>query len=191
MTRAKTIPFPAGLPGPVTYKIPEGDNRIRAVCDTCGFVNYVNPRVVVGAVCTFEDRYLLCRRAIEPRTGYWTIPAGFLEEKESTEAGARREAQEEAGVDIAIDALLAVYSIDRISQVQLIYRAVLPGPDLAPGPETIEARFFLWDEIPWTEIAFPSVHWALHQHREVAGTQIFAPFVNPAGETSDFSQHGL
>lgn len=170
--------------GPVTRQIPPGDDRERLVCLDCGFVNYQNPKVVVGAVVTVSDKILLCRRAIEPRKGFWTIPAGFLEENEDTQTGARREAKEEAMADITIDALLAVYSIPRISQVQLIYRASLAG-SFAPGPESLEVALFGWDEIPWAEIAFPSVHWALHQHREVLGQKVFAPFVNPAGETGD------
>jgi ADP-ribose pyrophosphatase YjhB (NUDIX family) len=106
-------------------RIPQDDTRERLVCDTCGWINYTNPKIVVGSVVSHEGRILLCRRAIEPRRGFWTIPAGYLEEKETTEAGAMREAQEEACAEIAIDQLLAVYNIPRISQVQLIYRATL------------------------------------------------------------------
>jgi ADP-ribose pyrophosphatase YjhB (NUDIX family) len=106
-------------------RIPEGEERLRHVCDHCGFVDYRNPRVVVGAVCLYRDRVLLCRRAIEPRVGYWTIPSGFLELGESCAEGAAREAREEAGVEIEIDALLALYDVPRIGHVHLIYRARL------------------------------------------------------------------
>ena len=170
--------------GPVTRQIPPGDDRERLVCLDCGFVNYQNPKVVVGSVVSVGDQLLLCRRAIEPRQGFWTIPAGFLEEQEDAQAGARREAKEEAMADIVIDALLAVYSIPRISQVQLIYRATLPG-SFAPGPESLEVALFDWDAIPWAEIAFPSVRWALHHHREVRTQRVFAPFANPPGQTGE------
>lgn len=162
--------------------VPEGDDRSRDVCRTCGFVNYVNPKIVVGSVVTHEGRFLLARRAIEPRLGYWTIPAGYMEEGESVAEGAMREAREEACAEIAIDALLAVYSIPRISQVQMIHRARLVGGAFAAGPESLEVALFAWDEIPWGEIAFPSVHWALHHFRVVEGRSAFPPFLNPPDE---------
>ena len=170
---------------PFAWQVPEGDNRGRHVCADCGWIHYVNPKVVVGAVCIWQERILLCRRAIEPRHGYWTIPAGYLEERESTEAGAAREAREEALADIAIDALLAVYNIPRISQVQLIYRARLRAPDVGVGEESLEVGLFRWDEIPWQELAFPSVRWALDHYRRSADRDAFAPFGNPLGETGD------
>src|SRR5271156_4529673 len=114
---------PSAPRGPSSRAIPEGDDRERLVCVECGFVLYDNPKIVVGSVARWGDRILLCRRAINPRRGFWTLPAGYLELNEATAEGARREAQEEALADIAIDGLLAVYSIPRISQVQLIYRA--------------------------------------------------------------------
>lgn len=160
-------------------KIPEGDDRPRLVCRDCGFINYENPKVVVGAVATWEDRILLCRRAIEPRRGYWTLPAGYLEQHEDAAAGARREAWEEAHAELAIDQLLAVYSIPRISQIQLIYRAFLVSPAVSPGAETLELDLFSWQSIPWDDIAFPSVHWALHDHRAVRDLRVFAPRSNP------------
>ncbi len=169
-----------------THQVPSGDDKPRLVCGDCGWIHYVNPKVVVGAVCSFGERVLLCRRAIEPRRGFWTLPAGFMEERETSEAGACREAMEEAGVSIAIDSLLAVYNIPRISQVQLMYRATLPGPDLAPGPESLEARLFLWDEIPWDDLAFPSVVWALNHWREVQGQSSFPAFANPPGQTGNY-----
>lgn len=167
-------------------RVPADDNRERLVCDTCGWVNYVNPKIVVGAVVSHDDRILLCRRAIEPRRGYWTIPAGYLEEHETTEAGAQREAQEEACAEIAIDQLLAVYNIPRISQVQLIYRATLRQPAIAAGPESLEVRLIEWKDIPWSDLAFPSVHWALGHFRAVLERQAFPPFSNPPGETGNY-----
>jgi ADP-ribose pyrophosphatase YjhB (NUDIX family) len=168
--------------------VPEGDNRERLVCATCGFINYENPKIVVGSVVHGGDRILLCRRAINPRKGFWTLPAGFLEQHETTMAGAAREALEEAQARIEIDALLAVYSIPRLSQVQLIYRARLTDPEIAPGPESLEVALFEYADIPWSELAFPSVRWALGQDREVAGQATFPPFVNPEGEFGDLKQ---
>jgi ADP-ribose pyrophosphatase YjhB (NUDIX family) len=159
--------------GPSVLTIPEGDNRERMVCPDCGFINYENPKVVVGAVCLWQDRFLLCRRAINPRRGYWTLPAGYLELHESTVAGAMREAWEEAQARITIDGLLAVYDIPRISQVQLIYRAHLAAPEFAAGPESLEVKLFAWEEIPWDELAFPSVRWALDHYRDCATTGDF------------------
>ena len=161
------------------HRIPDGDTMERDVCAVCGHVHYVNPKIVVGSVCSWDGRILLCRRAIEPRRGFWTIPAGYLEEHETPEAGAAREAREEACAEIKIDALLAVYSVPRISQVQLIYRATLAMPDFAPGVESLETKLVTWDEVPWNELAFPSVHWALTQHRSVEGRTAFPPFSNP------------
>jgi ADP-ribose pyrophosphatase YjhB (NUDIX family) len=169
-----------------SLKVPEGDNRQRLVCGSCGWVHYVNPKIVIGAVCTWEGRVLLCRRSIEPRRGYWTIPAGYMEERESAEAGACREAREEANAEIVLDGLLAVYSIPRISQVQLIYRGRLTRPEFSAGEETLETRLFGWDEIPWDDLAFPSVTWALNHFREVAGSAVFAPRGNPTGQTGDY-----
>lgn len=165
--------------GPVHSRVPHGDDRERLVCAECGFVNYVNPKIVVGSVCQWHEAILLCRRAIEPRKGFWTLPAGYLETGESTEHGAAREAWEEARARIAINALLAVYSLSRISQVQLIYRADLLDPAVTPGPESAEVALFAWEDIPWTELAFPSVRWALHQWRETRGLAEFAARGNP------------
>ncbi len=116
----------------------------RDVCSVCGNIHYVNPKIVVGSVCSWDGRILLCRRAIEPRRGFWTIPAGYLEEHETPIEGARREAREEACAEIDIDALLAVYSVSRISQVQLIYRATLATPEFSPGIESLETELVAW-----------------------------------------------
>ncbi|MCI3179740.1 NUDIX hydrolase [Caulobacter sp. CCUG 60055] len=162
---------------------PEGDERERRICGHCGFIDYVNPKIVVGSVAAWgegEDaRLLLCRRAIEPRAGFWTLPAGFMEEGETVEEAARREAREEAAAEIEIDAVLAIYSIPRISQVQIMHRAQLAVPDVAPGIESLETTLFAWDDIPWADLAFPSVHWALGHWRRVRGQAAFAPFGNP------------
>ena len=168
-------------------RVPEGDDHERRVCDTCGFIDYENPKIVCGSVVMWREKYLLCRRAIDPRDGFWTLPAGFMELGESAEDGAVREAWEEARARITIDQLLAVYSIPRISQVQLMYRARLENPDVEPGPESREVALFTWDEIPWTKLAFPSVYWALHQHRDVMDQKTFPPFITPTGELGDIN----
>lgn len=171
-------------PGPhFERRIPEGDSIERYVCGQCGHVHYANPRIVVGSVVTDGNRILLCRRAIEPRKGLWTLPAGYLEENETPEDGARREAREEAGADIEIDALLAVYSLAHISQVQLMYRARLQGACYSAGPESFEVRLFEWSEIPRDLLAFPSVHWALDHFDASRSRTGFAPFTNPPGLT--------
>lgn len=165
--------------GPVALRIPPGEDRERLVCDACGFINYINPKIVVGSVVLHRDKFLLCRRAIEPRDGYWTLPAGYLEERETTVEGAKREAWEEARARIDIDALIGVYNIPRISQVQMIYRARLLDTNISAGPESREVGLFAWDEIPWDDVAFPSVHWALGHWRETRDQKAFAPFSEP------------
>ncbi len=170
--------------GPSVRAVPDGDDRPRLICPDCGYIAYENPKVVVGAVCAWRDgRVLLCRRAIEPRKGFWTLPAGFLELNETTGDGACREAWEEARARIALDGLLAVYNIPRISQVQLIYRARLLSPDVAAGPESAEVGLFAWDAIPWDVIAFPSVHWSLHDWRAGADRPLGSPTGNPVSDT--------
>ena len=126
--------FCAACGAEVELKVPTGDDRERFVCPACGTIHYQNPKVVVGSVCTLGERLLLCRRAIEPRRGFWTIPAGYLELGETAEAGALREAWEEARARIELEGLLAVYSVERIGQVQLLYRARLLHADVAAGP---------------------------------------------------------
>jgi ADP-ribose pyrophosphatase YjhB (NUDIX family) len=168
--------------GTLELRVPPGEDRDRHVCGSCGTVHYQNPKVIVGSVCTWGDRLLLCRRAIEPRSGYWTIPAGFLELGETAEDGARREAWEEARARIAIEGLLAAYSVPRIGQVQLLYRARLLDAAVEPGPESLEVSLVGWDAIPWEELAFPSVTWVLRRAGELRGHD--APFpavLTPAG----------
>ena len=172
--------------GPIRRAIPEGDNLERLVCDACGYIQYDNPKIVVGAVAAWEGRILLCRRAIEPRSGFWTIPAGYLELNESSEQGALREAFEEAGAALRLDGLLAVYHIRRLSQVQLIYRAELLSEEISAGEESEEVGLFTAEDIPWRDLAFPSVRWALTQYATVKDKAAFAPFTNPDGQTGDY-----
>lgn len=159
---------------------PPSEDRQRRVCDHCAFIDYVNPKVVVGAVVIDADHVLLCRRAIEPRLGFWTLPAGFLEENETVEEGALREAREEACADLALEGVLAVYSVPRISQVQVMFRARLARPGFSAGPESQEVALFAWPDIPWDKLAFPSVRWAL-EHYQDWRTGMPGPFSNPPG----------
>lgn len=165
-------------------RIPEGDNRERLVCPDCGHVAYENPKVVVGSVVEADGAVLMCRRAIEPRRGFWTLPAGYMELGETLEEGAAREALEEAQAEIAVDGILGVFSIARIGQVQVIFRARFRHgrPSFAAGPESLEVRLFAWEEIPWDSIAFPSVHWALDAWRRQGGNPPGAPAGNPPGD---------
>ena len=169
--------------GPSVRAVPEGDDRTRLLCPDCGYVVYENPKIVVGSVALWEDRILLCRRAIEPRMGFWTLPAGYLELNETVEQGALREAWEEARARLELEDLLAIFSIPRISQIQLIYRARLVVPDIEAGPESAEVGLFEWDEIPWDDIAFPSVHWSLARHREIGNSPLGPPGTNPETDT--------
>jgi len=153
-----------------TLTRPDGDDRERRVCGACGFIDYENPKIVVGAVATASDgRVLLCRRAIAPQIGFWTIPAGYMELNETAAAGAAREAWEEARARLAIDGVLAVYSIPRISQVQIIHRARLVDDAVSAGPESQEVDLFAPDALPWSELAFPSVDWALRAFLDQCG----------------------
>jgi ADP-ribose pyrophosphatase YjhB (NUDIX family) len=147
----------------VTYRIPPDDNRERAMCPHCGTIHYENPLNVVGTVPVWGDKVLLCKRAIEPRYGLWTLPAGFLELGESTEQGALRETDEEAGAQITLGALFTVLNVVRVGQVHLFYLAIMTSPALNPGSETLEARLFAEDEVPWDQIAFRTVRETL-QH---------------------------
>lgn len=163
-----------------SLEIPPGDDKERRVCRRCDFIDYQNPKIVAGAVVLKGEKILLCKRAIEPRKGFWTLPAGFMELGESVEEAAMREAQEEALADIEIDRLLAVYSVPRIGQVQVMFRASLKG-DYGVGPESEEVKLVEWKDIPWSQLAFPTVVWALTHFAETRDQNAFAPFANPPG----------
>ena len=141
----------------VVLRTPPGDNRPRHVCGDCGAIHYPNPKTVVGALPEWEGLVLLCRRAIEPRRGYWTLPAGFLEQGETMEAGACREAREEANASLAIEALYTLFSIPHIDQIHAYFRARLLDRDFHPGEESLDVGLFRENEIPWRELAFPVV----------------------------------
>ena len=162
-------------------RVPEGDSVARQVCFNCGFIKYENPLVVVGAVITHQEtqgsptKILMCKRAIQPRYGKWTPPAGFMEKQETLEEGAKRESHEEAGADIRVGSLLGIYSIPHISQVHVFYRATLLPPKtpatplFAAGTESLEVKLLEYGQIPWDDIAFPVAKHALtfwHEHQD-------------------------
>ena len=149
---------------PVAMKVPEGDHLPRYVCSACGSVHYENPRIIAGCVVETEGKILLCKRAIEPRRGYWTAPAGFMENGESVQHAAAREAMEEALADVRIGSLLAIVNVLRAHQVHIMFRATLKNPAFGVGPESLETRLYEESEIPWPEIAFLSVEFALRRY---------------------------
>lgn len=146
---------------PLEHKVPEGDNRLRDVCPQCGVIHYQNPKLVLGTIPVWElgDRVqiMLCRRAIEPRRGFWTLPAGFMENEETTEQAACRETLEEAGANIELQPLFSVLNVPHVHQVHMFYRARLLDLNYAAGTESLEVRMFDEDAIPWDELAFPTV----------------------------------
>jgi ADP-ribose pyrophosphatase YjhB (NUDIX family) len=145
----------------VVLKVPEGDHQPRHVCDSCGTIHYLNPKVVVGSVPEYQGRILLCRRGIEPRLGFWAIPGGFMENGETLEQGAAREALEEAEIDVEIGSLLVIANVTHAHQVHVFFRSRMRSAHFAPTPESLEVRFFDIEEIPWSDLAFPSTEYAL------------------------------
>lgn len=148
----------------VELLIPEGDSLPRYVCTTCNIIHYQNPKMVVGCIPEWEDKILLCRRAIEPRLGWWTLPAGFMENNETLEQAAARETLEEANARVEIGNLYAIYSLPHISQVYLLFRARLLDLDFKPGIESLEIKLLSENEIPWEEMAFRVIHDPLIQY---------------------------
>ena len=141
----------------VAFRIPEGDSLPRYICDACNTIHYRNPLTVVGAIPEWEDRVLLCKRAIEPRAGFWTLPAGFMENNETTSEAAERETLEEAGARIELLQLFTLINVPHVHQVHLFYRARLLDLDFAAGTESLEVNLFTEADIPWEDIAFPTV----------------------------------
>jgi ADP-ribose pyrophosphatase YjhB (NUDIX family) len=145
-------------------RIPAGDTLPRAVCDQCNTIHYQNPNLIVGCIPEWEDRILLCKRAIEPRIGLWTVPAGFMENGETTAAGAERETLEEANARVDIIAPYALYNIPHINQVYLLFRARLLDLDFSAGSETLQVELFTENDIPWDELAFATVRNTLRHY---------------------------
>jgi ADP-ribose pyrophosphatase YjhB (NUDIX family) len=150
---------------PVSLSIPAGDNRPRYVCASCATIHYQNPKMVMGTIPVWERdgelKILLCKRAIEPRYGYWTLPAGFMENDETTAEAALRETHEEAGANIELGKLFSLLNVARVHQVHMFYLATLVDLDFAPGEESLEVQMFTEAEIPWDELAFPTIRTTL------------------------------
>ena len=158
--------FCSNCGGRVTYRVPPGDHLPRYVCDACNTIHYNNPRIVVGCVPEYEGRILICRRAIEPRRGYWTVPAGFMENGETLQQAAARESQEEALADVKIGSLLSIVHVLHAQQVHVFFRATLVSPSFGAGPESLEVKLVDPADIPWADIAFPSTEFTLRRYLE-------------------------
>jgi ADP-ribose pyrophosphatase YjhB (NUDIX family) len=168
------LKYCADCGSPVELRIPQDDSRERYICTTCTTIHYQNPRNIVGCIPVWEDgRVLLCRRAIEPRHGLWTLPAGFMENGETTEEGAARETLEEANARVKIHELYAMYNLSYINQVHLLYRATLLDLEFSPGVESLEVRLFAEEEIPWDTLAFRPVKYTLQHYFAERKTGVF------------------
>lgn len=177
----------------VSLRIPLGDNRERYVCSNCNTVHYQNPCNVVGAIPIWNEKVLLCRRAIEPRYGYWTLPAGFMEMGETTVEAAARETLEEAGARIEVQNLFSLLNVPQVHQVHLFYFAQLLDPEILAGAESLEARLFDEHEIPWGDIAFPTVRQTLHflfADRAVGNYELHTNDIFARCVTAEFNKYG-
>jgi ADP-ribose pyrophosphatase YjhB (NUDIX family) len=172
----------------VQQQIPEGDDRMRYICSACETIHYQNPKIVVGTLPFVDEQVLLCRRAIEPRKGFWTLPAGFMENGETTVAGALRESWEEARATIEQPVLYRMFDLPYINQVYIFYRGQLQNGKFDCGPESLECRLFKQSEIPWSEIAFPVVSKTLQEYftdREQGVFPVRVSDVEPRWQRSD------
>lgn len=158
---------------PITRRVPPDDNRERDVCEHCGAIHYQNPRIVVGTLPVWEDKILLCRRAIEPRHNTWTLPAGFMELAETTADGALRETQEEAGAEVDLGTIYTIIDVPAVDQVHIYYLAHARSGRLDPGPESLEARYFAVNDIPWDNLSFRSVVSTLEHYVSDVARQTF------------------
>ncbi len=158
--------FCSACGAPVERLIPDGDHLPRAVCPSCKTIHYENPRIIAGCVPEWQGKILLCKRAIEPRRGYWTLPAGFMENGEALQDGASREAMEEALANVEIGSLLAIVNVIRAHQVHIMFRARLLDTNFGVGPESLEVQLYDEADIPWQDMAFLSVEFALRRYLE-------------------------
>ncbi|MCW9024414.1 MAG: NUDIX hydrolase [Gammaproteobacteria bacterium] len=151
---------------PVVMQVPDGDNRPRFVCEHCQTIHYQNPVIVAGCLPAWEDQVLLCRRAIEPRYGLWTLPAGFMENEETVEQAANRESVEEANASVDVDKLelYTMISLPHVNQVYIMYRAQLLDLDFSPGIESLEVALFREKDIPWNQLAFHTINFTLENY---------------------------
>ncbi len=169
----------------VQLQIPPGDNLPRYVCDACKTIHYQNPKIVAGCLPQWENKVLLCRRAIEPRYGLWTLPAGFMEKGETTVQTAIRETLEEAGAKVEISGLYTLFNLPYIDQVYLLYRSRLLDLDFVPGDESLEVELFSEGEIPWDQLAFRVMHETLKLYFEDRGAGTFGTYVGDIVRTQD------
>jgi ADP-ribose pyrophosphatase YjhB (NUDIX family) len=158
--------FCSACGAPVSLRVPPGDSLARHVCDACGTIHYSNPKMVVGCIPEWEGRVLLCKRAIEPRYGLWTLPAGFMENGESVADAARRETLEEAKARVQLAEMFSMLSVPHINQVHIFYRAQLLDLDFGPGEESLDVALFHEGEIPWRDLAFRTVSTTLRHYFE-------------------------
>lgn len=164
--------------GDIDHIVPEDDNRLRHVCRVCETIHYQNPNIVAGTIPVHEDLILLCRRAIEPRYGFWTLPAGFMENQETTTEAAMRETWEEAEAKVTIDSLYTVINVPQIDQVHMFFRATVIDGKYGVGPESLETQLFHENDIPWDEIAFPTVKTTLKLFLEERAKNSFGVHVS-------------
>jgi len=161
----------------VTFRIPDGDHLPRHICNGCGEIHYQNPKVVAGCIPHWGDQILLCKRAIQPRVGFWTVPAGFMENNETIEQAAMRETDEEARAKVTIDGLYGVFNIPHISQIYVLFRGALVDGNFSPGPESLETALYDEADIPWDEIAFPVVTKSLRRFFADRVRGVYEPFI--------------
>lgn len=176
---------------PVVHRIPPGDSLPRFVCDACNTIHYENPKMIVGCVVEWEGRILLCRRAIEPRYGLWTVPAGFLENGETTAQGAQRETLEEANARVEIDGLFALYNLPHINQVYMLFHGRMLDANFSPGAETLETKLVDESEVPWSELAFATVRNTLIHYfndRRQGEFGFHMGTVKPMGKVTDLTR---
>lgn len=151
---------------PLVLKVPPGETLLRFMCEACQVIHYENPKIVAGCIPEWEDKILLCRRAIEPRLGFWTFPAGFMELDETTEQAAARETLEEAKAEVEIATLYAVFSLVHVNQVYVIFRGKMRSLDFGVGHESSEVQLFSCDQVPWESLAFPVIYETLRRYVE-------------------------
>ncbi len=161
-----TMKFCSNCAAPVALRVPAGDNRERYCCAACDTIHYENPRLVLGTIPVLDERVLLCKRAIEPRYGFWTLPAGFMENEETVAEGASRETNEEAGIDFKLGEVFSILSVPHVGQVHVFYRAAMLSERMDWGPETLEAALFTEETIPWEHLAFRTVEKTLRWYFE-------------------------
>lgn len=174
---------------PTEYRIPAGDDRERNICTASGEIFYDNPRNVVGCIVERERRILMCRRAIEPRLGFWTLPAGFLELNETVADGAARETREEAGAEVIDRQLFSMLDVPQIGQVHIFFRAGLDGNAYSAGQESEEVRFMSEDEIDWQQLAFPTIHRTLEHYFADRAAGVFGLHMEALGKADWDAMH--